>query len=116
MGLHPPPCKSPKVRNAAFVRIPQKDLGHYELILPSVLKNSGHRIMDIGAYSKYTPKLLWGKNYISYVGTGARCTDFPHTYSAFGNYFDVMQHEPDPNTLYHPVKVPKHLVENYKIT
>jgi len=82
-----------------------------------VLKNSGHRIVDIGAYSKYTPKLLWGKNYISYVGTGARCTDFPHTYSAFGNYFDAMQHEKmDPNLLYHPVKVPKHLVENYKIT
>ncbi|NDB66354.1 MAG: hypothetical protein EB168_11920, partial [Euryarchaeota archaeon] len=85
--------------------------GHYEVLIPTALKQCGHKIRDIGGYSKYTPREDWGQHYRNLVGTGLPCTEHS-TFSAFGNFFTAEQED---GLLYHPVKVPKHLEQEYAL-
>lgn len=90
---------------------PHQYRGHYEVLLPTIVKQCGLNLVDIGGYSKYTPSYRWGQHYQNLVGTGLSCKS-DSTFSAFGNFFDT---DKAPSTLYHPVKVPSCKMEDYKI-
>ena len=63
--------------------------GHYEVILPSVLKNNDILIEDVGCYGKYTPKEREGLYYYNDIGRRPlKEEDTSHfTHGAFGNHF-----------------------------